>query len=104
MNRALLAKELWCKDTQKCNVIFTDASWTKGDAGIAAISIDIHTKCWFIKSQKIQTQSALEAEFHAILLALTRAIDLGWQEVHILSDSKIAVQAYLHQLESRIGG
>ncbi|XP_060968321.1 uncharacterized protein LOC133035897 [Cannabis sativa] len=78
---------------QRCNVIFSDASWFKGDAGIAAVSVEISTGCWHVKTQKIRTNSVLEAELKAILLALSMAIELGWQEVHILSDSKIAVQA-----------
>ncbi|XP_060972563.1 uncharacterized protein LOC115717820 [Cannabis sativa] len=81
------------QDKQVGNVIFTDASWIKGDAGIAAVSVDISIGFWFIKSQKLQAQSALEAKFTAILLALNRAIDLGWRDVPILLDSKIVVQA-----------
>uniref|UniRef100_A0A803PK89 RNase H type-1 domain-containing protein n=1 Tax=Cannabis sativa TaxID=3483 RepID=A0A803PK89_CANSA len=81
------------QDKQVGNIIFTDASWIKGDAGIAAVSVDISIGFWFIKSQKLQAQSALEAEFTAILLALNRAIDLGWRDVPILLDSKIVVQA-----------
>ncbi|KAF4355044.1 hypothetical protein F8388_022296 [Cannabis sativa] len=65
----------------------------EGDAGIAAVSVEISTGCWHVKTQKIRTDSVLEAELKAILLALSRAIELGWQEVHILSDSKIVVQA-----------
>ncbi|XP_060973692.1 uncharacterized protein LOC133038980 [Cannabis sativa] len=76
-----------------CNVIFSDASWVKGGAGIAAVSVDIHNGTWFVKAQKIQAQSALGAEFSAIFLALNRAVELGWHQIHILSDSNIAVQS-----------
>ncbi|KAF4386917.1 hypothetical protein F8388_006872 [Cannabis sativa] len=46
--------------------------------------------------QNIYTQesiSALEAEFKAIHLALTWAVELGWHEVHVFSDAKVAVQS-----------
>uniref|UniRef100_A0A803QPC0 Reverse transcriptase n=1 Tax=Cannabis sativa TaxID=3483 RepID=A0A803QPC0_CANSA len=77
--------------------VLTDASWVKGTAGIAAITVDVSTGCWFVNSQKIQVQSVLEAELHAIFLALKRAFEMGWHEVCILSDSKIAVQALTAQ-------
>ncbi|KAM6558351.1 hypothetical protein CsatA_027590 [Cannabis sativa] len=75
------------------NVAFSDASWTRENAGIAAVCLDIHNGRWSIQSQKIKALSALEAEFQAISLALSRAAELGWQEVHLLSDSSIAIKA-----------
>uniref|UniRef100_A0A803NMY4 RNase H type-1 domain-containing protein n=1 Tax=Cannabis sativa TaxID=3483 RepID=A0A803NMY4_CANSA len=75
------------------HVFFIDASWVQGDAGIAAIAIDSSIDSWFVKAHKIQAQSTLEAELRAIFLALNWAVEFGWQEVHILLDSKIAVQS-----------
>ncbi|XP_060974235.1 uncharacterized protein LOC133039370 [Cannabis sativa] len=76
-----------------CNYAFTDASWVKDTAGIAAISVEISSGRWFANAHKIRAESALEAEFTAIILALNRARDAGWKEVRVISDSKIAVQA-----------
>uniref|UniRef100_A0A803NVI6 Autophagy-related protein n=1 Tax=Cannabis sativa TaxID=3483 RepID=A0A803NVI6_CANSA len=73
------------------NYIFTDASWYQGDAGIAAMRVDSNTGFWFVSAQKLQTHSALEAELMAILHALNMAIEDGWIEVQIFSDSKVAV-------------
>ncbi|XP_060973884.1 uncharacterized protein LOC133039097 [Cannabis sativa] len=81
------------QERQCCNIIFTDASWTNINAGIASVDIDTFSGFWFVKAQKVQAHSVLEAELLAIQLALTRAIEKGWQKVHILSDSKVAVQA-----------
>uniref|UniRef100_A0A803NNB9 RNase H type-1 domain-containing protein n=1 Tax=Cannabis sativa TaxID=3483 RepID=A0A803NNB9_CANSA len=75
------------------NYVLTYASLVQGAAGIAAISVDMTEGCWFVSSQKIQAQSVLEAKFLAILLALNRTANVGWSEVHILSDSKVAVRA-----------
>ncbi|KAM6582874.1 hypothetical protein CsatB_009876 [Cannabis sativa] len=79
--------------TGSCNFVFTDASWVKGTTGVAAISVDVSTGCWFVNAQKLRLDSTLEAEFSAIILALNRAYDAGWKEVCVLLDSKIAVQA-----------
>uniref|UniRef100_A0A803Q8C8 CCHC-type domain-containing protein n=1 Tax=Cannabis sativa TaxID=3483 RepID=A0A803Q8C8_CANSA len=81
------------QERQCCNIIFTDASWTNINAGIASMDIDTFSGIWFVKAQKVQALSVSEAELLAIQLALTRAIEKGWQKVHILSDSKVAVQA-----------
>uniref|UniRef100_A0A803NX12 Reverse transcriptase domain-containing protein n=1 Tax=Cannabis sativa TaxID=3483 RepID=A0A803NX12_CANSA len=89
MNEAIVLP----RDILVRHVFFTDASWVRGEAGIAAISVDTSSRCWFVNSQRQQSQSALEGEFRAILLALSWAVDLGWREVLILSDSKVAVQA-----------
>ncbi|XP_060959281.1 uncharacterized protein LOC133030524 [Cannabis sativa] len=75
------------------HVLFTDASWIKGVAGIAAIGVERSTGRWFVKAQRSHSQSALEAELRAILLALNWAVEEGWKEVHILSDSLVAVTA-----------
>ncbi|KAM6589801.1 hypothetical protein CsatA_012406 [Cannabis sativa] len=50
------------------HVFFTDASWVLGEAGIATIRVDTSTGRWFVKSQKIRSQSALEAEFRLFSL------------------------------------
>uniref|UniRef100_A0A803P9X2 RNase H type-1 domain-containing protein n=1 Tax=Cannabis sativa TaxID=3483 RepID=A0A803P9X2_CANSA len=68
------------------HILFTDASWVGGETGIAAISVDIAAGNWFVKSQRLQAQSALEGEFRAIFLAMSWAIDQGWREAIILSD------------------
>uniref|UniRef100_A0A803PAA5 Reverse transcriptase n=1 Tax=Cannabis sativa TaxID=3483 RepID=A0A803PAA5_CANSA len=78
---------------QVAHVMFTDASWADGLAGLAAVGVDRLTACWFVNAQKSKAASALEAELQAILLALNWAVDTGWQEVHVLSDSLVAVSA-----------
>ncbi|KAM6592394.1 hypothetical protein CsatA_000097 [Cannabis sativa] len=75
------------------HVIFTDASWTNGECGIAAIGVDTRQGIWFVKAGKDKAPSALEAELKAILLAVSWAVERGWNQVHILSDSYIAVKA-----------
>uniref|UniRef100_A0A803QFT9 RNase H type-1 domain-containing protein n=1 Tax=Cannabis sativa TaxID=3483 RepID=A0A803QFT9_CANSA len=60
---------------QVCHVLFTDASWVRGEAGIAAISVNTSSGCWFVNSQKLQVVSALEGELRAILLALNWAVE-----------------------------
>uniref|UniRef100_A0A803Q2M5 Reverse transcriptase n=1 Tax=Cannabis sativa TaxID=3483 RepID=A0A803Q2M5_CANSA len=64
-----------------------------GETGIAAIAVDMDAGNWFVKTQRLQAQSALEGEFRAIFLAMSWAIDQGWREVIILSDSKVAINA-----------
>uniref|UniRef100_A0A803QJN1 Uncharacterized protein n=1 Tax=Cannabis sativa TaxID=3483 RepID=A0A803QJN1_CANSA len=78
---------------QVCQILFTDASWVKGEAGLAVISVNMSSGCWCVKSQKIQTSLALEGELRAILHALNWAVESRWEEVLILSDSKVVVQA-----------
>ncbi|XP_030504062.1 uncharacterized protein LOC115719241 [Cannabis sativa] len=79
--------------TQVAHVIFTDASWVDGLAGLAVVGVDRLNGCWFVNAQKSKAASALEAELQAILLALSWAVDSGWNEVHVLSDSLVAVTA-----------
>ncbi|KAM6549538.1 hypothetical protein CsatB_021214 [Cannabis sativa] len=74
-------------------VIFTDAAWVNGSAGIAAIAVNRLSGCWFVKAQKIQAISALDAELRAINLGLNWAVESDWKEVVLLSDSKIAVDS-----------
>ncbi|XP_060963433.1 uncharacterized protein LOC133032963 [Cannabis sativa] len=74
-------------------LIYTDASWKKEAAGLAAVCVDKAQKRWFVKAQKSQATSALDAEFKAIQMALEWAISNGWQEILILSDSQLAVKA-----------
>uniref|UniRef100_A0A803QA02 RNase H type-1 domain-containing protein n=1 Tax=Cannabis sativa TaxID=3483 RepID=A0A803QA02_CANSA len=76
-------------------VIFTDASWVKGAAGVAAIGVDRVKGQWFVKAQRTHSNSVLEAELKAILLALNWAVEEGRNEVIILSDSKIAIDALI---------
>uniref|UniRef100_A0A803NT04 RNase H type-1 domain-containing protein n=1 Tax=Cannabis sativa TaxID=3483 RepID=A0A803NT04_CANSA len=75
------------------HVLFTDASWSNGESGIAAIGVDTRQGIWFVKACKEKAQSVLEAELKAILLVVSWAVERGWNQVHILSDSYIAVKA-----------
>uniref|UniRef100_A0A803NVZ1 Reverse transcriptase domain-containing protein n=1 Tax=Cannabis sativa TaxID=3483 RepID=A0A803NVZ1_CANSA len=78
---------------QVFHVLLTDASWVRGEARLAAISVNMSSGCWCVKSQKLQASSPLEGELRAILHALNWAVESGWEEVLILSDSKVAIQA-----------
>ncbi|KAM6546692.1 hypothetical protein CsatB_027428 [Cannabis sativa] len=83
-----------------CHAFFTDASWVRRSTGVAAIAVDYTTGAWFVKALKCETASALEAEFKAIHLALTWAMELGWHEVLVLSDAKVAVQSLITRSRS----
>ncbi|KAM6559171.1 hypothetical protein CsatA_028410 [Cannabis sativa] len=79
------------------HAFFTDASWLGGDTGLAAIVVDYISGTWFVKAHRSRSHSVLEAELSAILLALEWAVELGWSEVYIFSDSMTAVQALKSQ-------
>ncbi|XP_060968575.1 uncharacterized protein LOC133036106 [Cannabis sativa] len=80
-------------------VFFTDASWDKGEAGLAAIRINLLNGTWSVKARRSKAASVLEAEVRAIEMAMQWAIADGCQEVLILSDSKTAVIAF----DSKVG-
>uniref|UniRef100_A0A803P8J4 RNase H type-1 domain-containing protein n=1 Tax=Cannabis sativa TaxID=3483 RepID=A0A803P8J4_CANSA len=75
------------------HVIFTDASWKQGKAGLAAIMVNRSDGKWFFRTQSIVASTAMEAELRAILMALEWAIENNWKEIQILSDSQSITQA-----------
>ncbi|KAM6553278.1 hypothetical protein CsatB_014040 [Cannabis sativa] len=74
-------------------VVFTDASWDKGETGVAAIIINMTEGNWLVKARKTTASCPLEAEFKAIEMALQWAVAEKKMKILILSDSKIAVNS-----------
>uniref|UniRef100_A0A803QFH8 RNase H type-1 domain-containing protein n=1 Tax=Cannabis sativa TaxID=3483 RepID=A0A803QFH8_CANSA len=75
-------------------VIMTDASWCGGIAGLGAVLIDTESGHWFHNSCQSKAGSAMEAETSVLLLALQHARQCGWEEIHVLSDAKMVVEAF----------
>uniref|UniRef100_A0A803PUX2 Reverse transcriptase domain-containing protein n=1 Tax=Cannabis sativa TaxID=3483 RepID=A0A803PUX2_CANSA len=74
-------------------MVFTDASWLRGEAGIA-VMVSRLTGRWSSKSVFTKAISAFDAELSAILMALKWAIEEKKQQIQLFSDCQTAIQAF----------
>uniref|UniRef100_A0A803QFF4 RNase H type-1 domain-containing protein n=1 Tax=Cannabis sativa TaxID=3483 RepID=A0A803QFF4_CANSA len=65
-----------------------------GVASLGAVLINTVTGNWFLSSSKGNAGSILEAETAAILMAMQRARQCSWNDIHVLSDAKVVVGAF----------
>uniref|UniRef100_A0A803PFP6 RNase H type-1 domain-containing protein n=1 Tax=Cannabis sativa TaxID=3483 RepID=A0A803PFP6_CANSA len=75
-------------------LLMTDASWKDGVVGIAVIMIQPATGLWASNSAHITAVSALDAEIQAMLCALNWAKNEGWENLAVISDALLAVEAF----------
>uniref|UniRef100_A0A803QE41 Reverse transcriptase domain-containing protein n=1 Tax=Cannabis sativa TaxID=3483 RepID=A0A803QE41_CANSA len=83
-----------CKASKDFDVVLvTDAAWSEGTAGLAAVMINIEDGSWKYKVETTDAGSALEAETKAIWMALAWAKQRIDSRILVCSDCLSAVQA-----------
>ncbi|KAM6588809.1 hypothetical protein CsatA_011414 [Cannabis sativa] len=74
-------------------VLITDAAWSAGMAGLAAVLINLRDGSWRFKVQLAGAESALEGETKAIWMAISWIKHRTDASIGIASDCLIAIQA-----------
>ncbi|XP_060974249.1 uncharacterized protein LOC133039381 [Cannabis sativa] len=75
-------------------LFLTDASWENNIAGLAVVFVDRGRETWEVRLSKKEAYSAMEAETQAIFNALIWAKEIGLDNVTILSDAQVVVNAF----------